>query len=659
MSHRVHWAILPALLILGAVAVLTRFAVVSDRPLAEDEYYFVTSAKNILAFGVPRFADGGYYFRGVAFQYVVAASIAVFGDEPFAYRMPIALCSLGTLVMAYLLGRRFLSQSWSLLMVAFLTVSSWEVEFAGFSRMYVPLQFVAVCFFWSLYRYSFHLTSWHRYIPVAFAILAVLSHELGVFLTVLLFLPLPVWWNRDSRHFISSSGIYLVASVGVVIIGLIGTHDFRDFGVTGLLPEAEYEPTTTTATRLSFGCDILGQRVFINSAILASAVVVGWFICVIMRRRMDWDIEEVVLGALLVFGVCSVFFHHFTPFGLSILAVALRKPKMLVGWPFGFLIAAGAVVTLIWTILFVSLAFANHVVAERDVARWFRVNFLSFPDLYLPVYRAWADAVPVLGTIIFGGILWQLNRLRTLPIRGLVANPVLPIILLVIGFGVRVPLHTGTRYSFLLYPLALCVLLFSVSQAGKCVSRRFGVSAKVNRTVAIALLILAFCVSEDFSLRHLTQLKSNDVAYRMGGFEKYWKHWYPRWDFQRAGEFVDSVVRECDKVVVSFKVNTTGAYLRHEFAIYWPRDHFAFDSISRETGTRELWSRSRLLSSTKEVRRYAEEAETLWLVLLEGDETLKAELATLWPMEWEHAKVYTPGHDRRVEVWKVPIAAHR
>ena len=130
-----------------------------------------------------------------------------------------ALFGAGTLAVAYLLGRRFFSRSWSLVLVAILTFSCWQIEFAKFARMYAGLQFAAVCFFWSLYRYSFDGASAKRYIAVGFAALAILTSELGVFVAVLLFLPPAAWLQAGLRRTLSKQWGYLLISAALTVIG--------------------------------------------------------------------------------------------------------------------------------------------------------------------------------------------------------------------------------------------------------------------------------------------------------------------------------------------------------------------------------------------------------------------------------------------------------
>ena len=66
------------LLLLAAAAVLAglygRFKGLGTWPLGVDEFYISRSIDNVLRSGLPRFPCGGYYTRGLLYQYLVAGA---------------------------------------------------------------------------------------------------------------------------------------------------------------------------------------------------------------------------------------------------------------------------------------------------------------------------------------------------------------------------------------------------------------------------------------------------------------------------------------------------------------------------------------------------------------------------------------------------------
>src|SRR5580700_4713482 len=117
-------------LIVGAcvcAGVIVRFIGLGRWPLAIDEYYFAQSVQNILHFGLPHYACGGYYTRGLLLQYG-AAALRLAGLSPeLAPRTIAAVSSLVALPALFLIGRRVGGKNIALLAVGILAVSVWEV----------------------------------------------------------------------------------------------------------------------------------------------------------------------------------------------------------------------------------------------------------------------------------------------------------------------------------------------------------------------------------------------------------------------------------------------------------------------------------------------------------------------------------------------------
>jgi hypothetical protein len=646
--------------ILVIVALWTRFWGLAERQLAEDEYYFVTSVRNILEFGVPRFSLGGYYFRGILLQYLTAAAIWIFGDGGFAYRLPSALFGVGTVVMAYFLGRQFFNRSWSIALAAMLTFSSWEIELSRFARMYAPFQFVSVCFFWSLYRYSFNRESTKRYLAVAFAMIAILTHELGVFLGPFLFLPVFAWFSRDLWRTLWQQGFYIVISSMVLVIGLLqATGRLGLDRLSGHLPPDYVAPVTTSPHWSSFGTGLFGETAFFSIGALIAGLLVLWYLVYALRVRASVDAEERLLGGLLVLGACFAVFHQFGMCALILFLVVLRNPRLVAKKPFPYLILFIAAFAAFWLVLLLigeAGIYADGLGrAIKAYRRSIRINFWAWPDLYFPVIRAWMNHVPTLGLFLALAAVHQVIRIRRSSISAILGNPVVPIVILIILMGVESPHFIETRYSHFIFPLALCVGVLSARELGAMLRRRLAWPERVSKATAMGLCFLAFGLSEDFNAFHLSHMNSDAVAFRIGRYEKFANHWYPRWDFKGPAALVNGSGSESSMVIVSRDVDTISAYLDKEFVLYWRRDG-EFSNISREGGTREKWSSRRIVSTPGELAGITEQARFVWLLLYpkwRGMEDVDPE--AVWPGRVKSVEVFTPGRDKRIEVWKIEL----
>lgn len=632
-----------------------------ERPIALDEYYFVRSVQNILEFGTPRYPDGGYYVRGIFLQYLTAFSIFLFGDGPFAYRLVPALFGIGTLVMVYFLGRQFLDRLCSLVLVLIITFSSWEIEFSRFARMYSGFQFVSVCFFWSLYRYSFNGDSNKKYIPAVFAMLAILTHQMGIFIALLLFLPFPAWVRRSWGQTLWNQRLYIVISSLLLCIGFLNHKiNFRLIGTTDSSPRDFISSLAQSPQWFEFGTEIFGEVGFFLMAILASTAIISGYFFHILKKSEHLEIEEILLGGLLALALCSAIFYQFAMSTVILLVIALRKPYLFRNKPYNYFLSFFAILVVFWFIILffnqTGIETTGVVSSIKTYLISIRLTYFSFPDLYSPVFRAWAGAMPLMGFFLALAMAWQVFSIRRLSLASIVKHPITPILVIVFIMGLKPPLYTVTRYSHFLYPLALCIGLLSAAQIGEILRDRFIRNEKVSKFYAIFLTLLAFTVSEDFNAYHITHLQSDEIVFRMGKYEKFSQHWYPRLDFQKPAELVDMGYSQQSKIIVSSYVNTIGAYLKSDFAFYWPQSDARFNLISRAGGTRELWSGARLLSHAEDLIEYTKDADIIWLVSLKDErDPLRIFPEMLWPNYVKSVDVFAPGRDKRIEVWKISL----
>ena len=118
--------------------VLARFWHWVNGGLAIDKYYFAESVQNLLHYGIPKFACGGYYVRGLLLQYTSAGLQLAGLSAELAPRLIAAVCTVVALPAAYQIGRRLGGRDVGLLAVAMLALSVWEVEIGRFGRSTPP-----------------------------------------------------------------------------------------------------------------------------------------------------------------------------------------------------------------------------------------------------------------------------------------------------------------------------------------------------------------------------------------------------------------------------------------------------------------------------------------------------------------------------------------
>ena len=231
--RRVHWidcgtsARGLVLVIALAIGLFGRLRGLGDYPLAVDEYYFIQSVKAILKYGVPSLDTGGYYPRGLLVQYLTAAAVLVFGDSAFAYRLPAAVFSIATVPLAYIYGKRLSGVEGGIALTVMLLISSWEIEFARFARMYSALQFFTLLFFVALESSLDRARGWRIYAPHVILVLARLAHEFGILLAPFLFVPALSLWNARGTGRVENWFRYVLMSLATIAVSY-RVHDLSD-----------------------------------------------------------------------------------------------------------------------------------------------------------------------------------------------------------------------------------------------------------------------------------------------------------------------------------------------------------------------------------------------------------------------------------------------
>jgi len=173
-----------------AIGIYFRFLGFSLWPLATDEYYIYRSMAFILDSGLPEFPCGGYYARGLLYQYVTVPLLA-FGISPeVSLRLVAILSNLAMLPAAYLLSRRMGGLRVAAATVTILALSIWEIEMARFGRMYAPFQ--AIFLWYAYHAYCLIETGDHRRWRwlLGLSLAAPLVWEGGITLALLNFLPI-------------------------------------------------------------------------------------------------------------------------------------------------------------------------------------------------------------------------------------------------------------------------------------------------------------------------------------------------------------------------------------------------------------------------------------------------------------------------------------
>ncbi len=613
--------------------VLARFWGLGKWSLAIDEYYFERSVQNILRVGLPQYACGGYYVRGLLLQYATAV-LQLAGLSPeLAPRLIAALSSLATWPAAYLLAQRLGGRRIALLSVAILALSVWEVEIARFGRMYAPFQ---ALFTWYLVLYLAVAVDRNRRAVaplLLLSLLGVLVWEGGAFL-VLVNLLLPFVANprgvlrRHDWSYLAYAALLLLPIYPFVMANLLPV------GAPPQYPANYQEPPDAIVSRLD--TLIMPWRTLpLHPLWCLLAIVPGALIL-----RAAWQQLQAPRPLLTRLGWLAVLASAaLQQFALAagvliiLLLIGIVRPEQLLARSARSLQQALLACLLFW------IAFGLCCIEWRpgssgllQGAVLLGYQFVAFPNLLRVVVSPWIHTVPLLSAglallLSCAVVRACLHPERTAEYERTLLAIFVTLLLLV---GMIHPPHQETRYVFFLYPAAVIIALLTLQRALQALLGETPIAA--GGLIAVGLS--CFALSEDFRPSHLWHIDSEAINFRIGMSSYLSDHYHPRSDVRSAAQWLSNHVVPGQDIVID-------AYPGVDF--YAPADFYfmtqadpRFEVYSCRRGTVQRWSNLPLLTSYDALRSQLTAGRRVWLVLEVG--RLPAVVGQLpagdWQLEW-------------------------
>src|SRR6186713_52752 len=130
LAHRV------VLLFIIGIGSWLRFWGLGNVGLHGDEETMAMAVMGIVREGAPILPSGMFYPRGVTELYLMAASVQLFGESEWAFRLPSALCGVLVIWLSWLGGRRFLRPYWNLGFATAVACLPAMIVYSQTARMY-------------------------------------------------------------------------------------------------------------------------------------------------------------------------------------------------------------------------------------------------------------------------------------------------------------------------------------------------------------------------------------------------------------------------------------------------------------------------------------------------------------------------------------------
>jgi 4-amino-4-deoxy-L-arabinose transferase-like glycosyltransferase len=218
-----HWG----LLLIMLVALPLSCYGLTYEPYWQDELTSYYAAKGILAHGIPLMPSGFFYPKGELYSYMLALSIAIFGEQRGGLRLLSVAEYLISLPVFYGVACYFFHRRIALLATAMLAFSPSTLLWGHEVRMYEQAQLLTILTMYLFYRAVQQPQLPTRvYLAVACLVAMYLSHEetFIIFPALVICILLASWKSRDtSRRFpavLYEKHWWFAALLGASIIGL-------------------------------------------------------------------------------------------------------------------------------------------------------------------------------------------------------------------------------------------------------------------------------------------------------------------------------------------------------------------------------------------------------------------------------------------------------
>jgi hypothetical protein len=625
--------------------VYSRFKGLGLWPLATDEYYIAKSIASIHQSGLPHYECGGYYVRGLLFQYI-AAFLALFGgNTEFWLRIPSAFFNLAVIPPLYWLMRKICGVVGAVAASTVFLMSVWEVEFARFGRMYSLFQAIFGWYLYFLYRVYNEDDDKSKTGMYFLSSIAVFVHEGSVFLSIFNFFPL----LRRGRFYWKD----LAVSAAIVILNLVFyAIDFESIGVKHIqMPETAADGMVSLPLKIPLIL-LLNVRTDFISLLFAFLTVTSSLaaIYLLARNRVINITQKCFLAIIVISGLLNqigLALIGFIVYGLS----QMDENSDDQASPIGLTGLSVLINFVCWTAFKFTSAYWEELVKNYDsfpFSKNLTAIFFKFPDIIGQVVLPFWEAVPVLtiisGLLIYSGLLMCLRR-RAPELKGL-DFALLCVVICVTLVGAVSTHYRETRYVFFAYPL---IIMAGVAVCVEFVRRRKHLTTKVVITIGMVIL---YGLSEDFDLKHLANIEKPEVNFRMNLSRETADHFYQRMDFRTPADAIDAAASDSDTIISS--VTPVEFYLNRLNYMYIPRDDVRFKMRAACGGNKDKWSLAELIGDESTLDRIIRQAQgSVWLIGY--SDTSKLYFKFSKDMNKKYLKfLYFTGIDRAVNVYKIP-----
>lgn len=524
-----------AALVVAVVAVLitiySRWSALAQSPLNEDELFLLRAVWRVAETGWPEFPGGGYYPRGLLYQYVSALLLHAGISDPVALRLPAAICGILVLIPVWRIASAIGGRPAAAFALVLCALSLWQVEFSRFGRMYAVFQLI---FCWQLWWSATALNHSSPSASLGWLMASVpataLIHEGAVFSLLLLLL---VFIARPANYSVRQWLLLAVIAIWVLTFSII---DWRHLGLhfPSLPEELKHLTYTPLLIRPPLIAPWLWQQAPIFTSVLFGALLLTLLNIGHRFRSVLFSQPLLYLGCISAIAASSLNLCALAAVGLTS-AWLLDRPQQLdartmLKWSASLcgIIGVGMFGLSLYQTIHSSSAMALSPLLKDSASR-----LIDYPDIWSTTLDPLTRAMPVWVTTIAALILLALTglgqrRAQTILLRSCLGLLGMTLLLL----GMIATTFVSSRYSFFLYAPLLAIVA-----GASCLTWRY-------RPTGPYLVVAVLCLlpwSEDLNWRHLISPASPEHAFRLNYHPAYVEHLYPRHPYQAIAIEIDKI----------------------------------------------------------------------------------------------------------------------
>ncbi len=606
-SEYIYYSIILILLAIGFViriTGLTKFGFTAD-----DEYYIIKSVQNILHRGLPEFATGGYYARGILYQYFSAGLILIGVDDVTALRIIPVICNVLSIIPLYLIASKVTNKSSAFLAVFLFAFSTWEIEISRLARFYAPFELI---FLWYIYFLlgviKDNALKKYRWLFIL-SIIGILVHEEGIFLLFLNFLPLYTSKIKDK--------LTIVLSVIIFIAGAFFTlYDFRNLGVNNYLP-GDVVLNKVSHFPLYLPQFLLPQLLSKGLWLVIFVIPFSAFIVYSLHFIKKQEIKKEEKFYFVIIGLSALL----NQFGLAVILVLILSFSMKLNLS---LLKKNDLIKVAGFFIITFLFYIIYCLNNLEWLKWFNESFsinkllwvnINYPDIYEKFFRAWFDPFPRLTIIILfsAGIIIFLFFKKTITGKAVAINENLSNLFLVaITLSSLVMIivtpFMNLRYWFFIYPTFLVFIAFLVYRIQLIFKSKI-----LKYITTLSILVFIFYFSEDHEVKYLTNVDSLKNSFRINYPRKLAETYYFKENYKSTAKIISQNMKPNDITIST--VAPIEYYLPKLDYYYRSYDDVEFWGRSRDGGRKEVWTNSNLLYKENQLINLVDESKVnIWLI---------------------------------------------